>query len=314
MARTIAWTSLVLMACAMPTHAEDAGAEADRELTAKVDPYIECLNTHGGWVMRSRDRYLSWIADEAAGPTGKEDPVLGVYRLRDPDECLKGIAAAAELPPDLPDLEAGATAWAEALVAARAVVDEAGEYYDGAKYAEDAMAQGKALHPRLVAAYDAFDDANSRLHEQVTAVKTQLAAAELERLRADPGQQERYHLRLMQFRGRELVELAFASDARGYDAAAFAAKLAEFEAASGEAGKDFAKHQKAGDDSIDTRLFLDAAADYLATAKAFWAVAEDGTRYDLGAAAPAGEADEGHPDRLLDRYNGFVEAANRFLH
>jgi hypothetical protein len=304
---------------ALPSHASAADdADADQALTQKLDPYIDCLNTHGSWVARSRDRYLSWIADESVGPTGSEDPVLGVYRLRDPEACLAGIAAAAELPPDLPDLEAGAAAWAEALAAARTVVDEANDYYDGGKHVEDAMAQGKALHPRLVAAYDAFDAANAHLHELVTAVKTQLAAAELERLRQDPAQAERYHLRLTQFRGRELVELAFAAEPRGYDSAAFAAKLAEYEAACGLAGKDFARHQKAGDDSIDTRLFLDAAGDYLAAAKAFAASAQDGVRYDLGDAAPAdataGAAGEGHPDRLLDRYNGFVEAANRFLH
>lgn len=278
-----------LIACAAPTaFAQDA--DADRALDAKLDPYVDCLNVHSNWVLASRDRYLSWIADVEAGPTGDEEVAHGPYRLRDPADCLAGIATAAELPPDLPELEADAAQWAQALEQVRALTAQADDYYESGGQRDDAMRQGKNLHPRLMAAWSAFDAVNGRLHTQITGSKAQLAAGELERLRADPARQDEYHLRLALFRARELAEFTLGAGDAAPDPDAYAARLEAFATAYRDAAADLDRQQAAGGDTIATRVVIDRAREYLEAAQG---------RADL--------------DHQLDTYNRFVEAANRHL-
>ena len=50
------------------------------------------------------------------------------------------------------------------------LLKEADDYYKQEDYKDDRMAKGKALHPRLIAAWDAFASADKALRNGVEAI------------------------------------------------------------------------------------------------------------------------------------------------
>jgi len=145
-----------------PGTAASAPVDPDDALGAKLDKYIEdCVNIFSPRAIDSRSRYLSW-ADAESGPTGQERVVYGVYTFPiEPSRCTAAITAAAAMPPQDARLEAAATAYGQALDALAPILVEADTYYSRQNYRDDAMAQGRTLHPRLMTAFDGFMKANS---------------------------------------------------------------------------------------------------------------------------------------------------------
>src|SRR5690606_7055350 len=68
----------------------------------------------------------------------------------------------------------------------------ANDYYELENYKDDRMARGKALHPRLVEAFGAFDAANDAFYAGVVAQQEALAQRRLQRLAEDPQQRGAY--------------------------------------------------------------------------------------------------------------------------
>ena len=67
------------------------------------------------------------------------------------------------------------------------LLKEADDYYQQENYKDDKMAKGKALHPRLVAAWDAFAAADQQLRTGVETINDRRALdrlAEIERRKA----------------------------------------------------------------------------------------------------------------------------------
>jgi hypothetical protein len=62
-------------------------------------------------------------------------------------------------------LEAAATAYADAVSKLEPLLKETDDYYSQENYEDDKMAKGKALHPRLVAAWDACASADQKLRQ-----------------------------------------------------------------------------------------------------------------------------------------------------
>ena len=104
--------------------------------------------------IRSRARYFSWASK--TGPTGKERIIYGTYTIYDTSDCRKNVEKANALEPREAALEAAASAYADAASKLEPLLKEADDYYQREDYKDDKMAKGKALHPRLVAAWDAF--------------------------------------------------------------------------------------------------------------------------------------------------------------
>ena len=70
------------------------------------------------------------------------------------------------------------------------LLKEADDYYQQENYKDDRMAKGKALHPRLVAAWDAFANADKGLRNGVEAINDRRALerlAEIEQKRRPQG-------------------------------------------------------------------------------------------------------------------------------
>ena len=63
------------------------------------------------------------------------------------------------------------------------------------------MAKGKALHPRLVAAWDAFAVADKKLRGGVEAINDQRAAEKLAAIEQSEGRKARYHVEALMIAG-----------------------------------------------------------------------------------------------------------------
>ena len=126
---------------------DDAALEAT---TAKFNAYITFMND----TLRAVDsinRYKSWV-NMRTGPTGRERLIYGLYNVSDVRAARTAAMAALQTAPLLPDLDDAMRAYIAANDILAPVLNEASGYYDRADYKIDHMAEGRALHIRIVAA------------------------------------------------------------------------------------------------------------------------------------------------------------------
>src|ERR1700754_1266622 len=124
----------------------------------KINAYVGCINRLSSRSYDSRKRYFSWV-NARTGPTGKERIVYGVYTIYDTADCRDEVAKANAIAPHDAPTEAAASAFVVAVTALEPLLKDADDYYTQQDYKDDKMAKGKALHSKLVAAWDAFDAA-----------------------------------------------------------------------------------------------------------------------------------------------------------
>ena len=173
------------------------------QLIEKLNAYVGCINRLSERSYESRNRYFSWA--KKTGPTGKERIIYGTYTIYDTSDCKKNVEKANALEPRDADLEAAASAYAEAVGTLEPLLKEADEYDEQENYKDDKMAKGKALHPRLVAAWDAFASADKKLRTGVEAIKDKQAAEQLAALEAKEGRKVRYHVEALMIHAKRLL-------------------------------------------------------------------------------------------------------------
>ena len=137
--------------------------------------------------MESRRRYLEW-ANATTGPTGKESTLNGVDKLEDSNMCAYAVQRAATIKPHNQALEAAADAYQKALLALAPLMNEANIYYKRENYQDGNMAKRRDLHPRLMAAWDAFMKANLELRQQVKAARQEGDQEHLKKTRSSAPQ------------------------------------------------------------------------------------------------------------------------------
>ncbi|MCL2714714.1 MAG: YiiG family protein [Alphaproteobacteria bacterium] len=214
--------SATLLACSLlaaiahpaalrPLHARDKPPVEDearqRALFSKVDSSIVCLNNLSQDIYRSRARYFSWVSD--TGPTGREKHNYGIYdidNLGRPFDCLELLEMTNSIAPHFPDIEAEAAAYVSAARKLRPLVCEASAYYDQHRYRDDALEKGKALHPRLVAAFDEFVAADQRLRLVIDPVNDARARQDLVTIERREGHTLHYHTTVLFIHAKELVD------------------------------------------------------------------------------------------------------------
>jgi hypothetical protein len=306
------------LACAVVLLAMTAAVaqaqDTDQAMAAKLGGYISCINEHSNWVMQSRDRYYSWLKSPQKGPSGREDIVYGLYELRDPASCRKEIARAAALPPDDTTLEQAASDYLATLEAAAAVVAEANSYYELENWKDDGMRQGKAMHPRLVAAFDAFDGANDRLYAAVIALKDAASERFLARLAADPALRADYVAERLLFDAKRLLDRADGLGDETFDRAAFATAVQDYESAWNEYAAFRKANPQHASDLIRSSTVSSAAFELLKVAKTAQRRERDGFRFDEGERmlieANAPQMVDGHPAKLIEQYNQLITWSN----
>lgn len=298
--------------------AADATLTEDDKLGSKLQPYIDCINNHSSRVHDSIDYYLGWIEDPKVGPTGKETNIYTPYEISDPQTCVDGVKTAVDAEPDDPDLEAAGTAFADSLVETAAIINEAHKYYDEKNYKDDGFAKGKELHPKLMAAYEKFGEADKKLREIVSTQNDALQERELATVEKEMGKSNLWHNKKVMIVAKKLMN---AGDVEvtpelKLDMATFEPALEEFEKALDEA-QTYAKGHKEETDSVTLYTsFLDSAEQMKKTAKELLRRKRDGSGFtkeelDRVANGWSFEQIEGSPAKLSKDYNDLVQSSNR---
>jgi hypothetical protein len=206
-----------------PLAANQAAAQAPSP-NAKLNAYVGCINRLSARSYDSRARYFSWAAKE--GPTGRERIIYGTYTIYDTSDCRKNVEKANTLEPHDAELEAAASAYAEAVSKLEPLLKEADDYYSQQDYKDDKMAKGKALHPRLVAAWNAFESADQKLRSGVDAINDRRALAKLAEIEKSEGKQARYHVEALMIQAKRVLR---AEGADKPDVAAITQALNDYE-------------------------------------------------------------------------------------
>jgi hypothetical protein len=287
-----------------PALADTAAAQAS--FTEKINAYVGCINRLSERSYESRKRYFSWAAQ--SGPTGKERIIYGTYTIYDTTDCKKNVEKANALEPRDPELEAAASAYADAVSTLEPLLKEADDYYSQEDYKDDKMAKGRALHPRLVAAWDAFASADKALRGGVEAINDRRAAETLVEIEQKEGRKARYHVQATMIHAKRVLR---AQDSEKPDLAAFTQAINEYEAIV----KAMEEVSNAGGDSKIGSMFIGNAKSYLTSAKQLMRRVRDKVPYSQGDRMMLGGGGgwmvEGSPQRLLRDYNQLIDAFNR---
>jgi hypothetical protein len=292
-----------------PAFADDAAAQTpspgEKMSAEKMNAYVGCINRLSERSYESRKRYFSWAAQ--SGPTGKERIIYGTYTIYDTADCKKNVEKANALEPRDAALEAAASAYVEAVSKLEPLLKEADDYYSQENYKDDRMAKGKALHPRLVAAWDAFANADQALRNGVEVINDKRALVRLAEIEQSEGRKARYHVQALMIHAKRVVR---AQETETPDLAAMTQALNEYEAIVKAA------EQVSGDgDAKIGSMFIGNAKSLLTTAKQLMRRVRDKTPYSQGDRmmlnSGGGWMVEGSPPRLLRDYNQLIDAYNR---
>jgi hypothetical protein len=276
-------------------------------LTAKVNAATACINRLSERSHLSRHRYFSWAHKN--GPTGKERIIYGTYTIYDTSDCKKAVEKANALEPHEPAFEALAQAYVEAVVALEPLLKEADDYYSQEDYKDDRMVKGKALHPRLVAAWDAFANADKKLRADLDVLQDKDSARRLAEIERTEGIKERYHIEAVMISAKRLIR---ASNATPPNLAAITEALSDYEAIL-KATEQYAGANKGA--KIGSS-FVNDAKGFLTTAKQLMRRIRDKTPYSQGErmildTGSGGWMIEGSPARLTRDYNQLIGTYNR---
>jgi hypothetical protein len=277
-------------------------------LIAKMNAYVGCINRLSARSYDSRKRYFSWVGKN--GPTGKERIIYGTYTIYDTADCRKNVEKANVLAPRDATIEAAATAYVAAVTALEPLLKEADDYYQQENYKDDRMAKGKALHPRLVAAWDAFAKADQTLRHEVEAINDRRAAEKLAEIEKSEGRNARYHVQAVMIHAKRVLR---AQNSAKPDMKEITQALTEFEEVVNATEKFSGPGAPAG--AKVGSFFINATKSYLVSAKQLMRRMRDKTPYSAGDKmmlnAGSGWMVEGSPPRLLRDYNQLVDAFNR---
>jgi hypothetical protein len=286
-----------------PLLAGVAAAQAP-SASEKINAYVGCINRLSERAHESRARYFSWVGKK--GPTGKERIIYGTYTIYDTSDCRKNVEKANALEPRDAALEAAASAYVEAVAALEPLLKEADDYYSQENYKDDRMAKGRALHPRLVAAWDAFAGADKNLRSGVEAINDKRAAERLAAIEASEGRKARYHVEALMIHAKRVLRT---QDTAKPDIAAITQALNEYESAVK------ALEQLPADDAKIDSFFIGNAKSFLTTGKQLMRRIRDKVPYSRGdqmmLSGGGGWMVEGSTPRLLRDYNQLIEAYNR---
>ncbi|MCK9914447.1 YiiG family protein [Microbacteriaceae bacterium K1510] len=304
--RTFALAGAVAgLAAALTPHTAAAQSGETPSMTQKLNAYIGCVNRLTGRAYDSRARYFSWAAK--SGPTGKERIIYGTYTIYDTSDCAKNVEKANAMEPHDAELEAAATAYADAVGKLAPLLKEADDYYTQENYKDDKMAKGKALHPQLVAAWDAFSVADHRLRDGLEAIHDRRALEKLAEIEKSEGRQARYYVEALMIQAKR-VERAAQKD--NPDVAAVTAAINDYE------NDVKGAEQFTGPNAQIGSMFMSNAKSFLTTAKQLMRRTRDKVPYSSGERMMlnnqgAGWMVEGSPPRLMRDYNQLVDAYNR---
>jgi hypothetical protein len=304
----------------------DAAALADRQLGDKLGPIIrDCLNRFDAAVGRSRGRYLQWVESEERGPTGRERNVYGLYEIGgNLAGCQTAIQTSNAAPPAIAELHAATTAYGAALTEVAAKVAEAYTYYERENYRDDGFERGRALHPGLMAAFNAFRAASRELDDRVNTANRGVTERRIARLANDPRRAVQVMVERHLLLAEDTLKLVHewgVEDRRltGVDADAMLAQVTQLETLTDQLAAALAAGQGAGTVASTSEHWLTSyagdAAELLTQAKGVMRRVRDGETFSRGELMNLGGAGawmvDGAPPRMVREYNEMIDQYNR---
>lgn len=302
---TLASVALIATLSVDPASAQTSPAGDPPSLTEKLNAYVGCINRLSERSYDSRRRYFSWVGKN--GPTGKERIIYGTYTIYDTSDCRKNVETANALEPRDAELEAAAAAYADAVSKLEPLLKEADDYYKQEDYKDDRMAKGRAMHPRLVAAWDAFASADKALRAGVESINDRRGAERLAAIEQSEGKTARYHVEAVMIAAKRILR---SMETDKPNVAAMTQAVNDYEALVKSTEK-----LAADSDAKIGSFFINNAKSYLVTAKQLMRRIRDKVPYSQGDRMMLGSGGgwmvEGSPQRLMRDYNQLVESYNR---
>jgi hypothetical protein len=303
--RPFAFACAVGLAVLIAAPVADRAAAQPSSATEKINAYVGCINRLSERAFESRARYFSWVGKN--GPTGRERIIYGLYTIYDTSDCRRNVEKANALEPRDAELEDAASTYAEAVGKLEPLLKEADDYYSQQDYKDDRMAKGRALHPRLVAAWDVFAGADRKLRNGIEAINDRRAAERLAEIERSEGRKTRYHVEALMIHAKRVVRV---QDTARPDIAAITQAVTEYEGSV----KGLEQSSGADGDKIGS-FFIGNAKSFLTTAKQLMRRIRDKVPYSTGdkmmLSGGGGWMVEGSPQRLLRDYNQLIESYNR---
>ncbi len=177
---------------AKPTDGATADAALLEATNSKFNAFIEFMNSTLR-VSDSLGRYKSWV-NMRTGPTGRERLIYGLYGVFDVSKERAAAEAAIMAKPSLPDLDDAMRAYIAADDVLAPILNKANGYYEREDYKIDHMAEGKALHPQIVANGIAFDAARRHLESVMRVQKYAFDKIRLATIEQREGRRMRWHI------------------------------------------------------------------------------------------------------------------------
>lgn len=252
----------------------------------KLEAAITCLNNNSERVFEVREGYLRDVDPATGVPVRDGINLMGVGSS---EPCERAVKAAAALTPAIPELDKATADYVAALAAFRAQWDALDGYYKKGEYADDKGAKARELHPKVMAAIDAFAAANDALHRAVSDRNRQRHLAALEATEKRDGRNLEVVIGRLMLEAQTLLEL---TDTAKPDPTALGAQLGTYGALVDE---------------------LDAYAGAHADEAAQWGSLTNIRNYSKGvlAAGKAVARDGSQREEVLRQYNFLVDNVNR---
>jgi hypothetical protein len=284
--------------------------DKDAQLGDKLSEYISCLNYTSKRETESRSLYLTYIVNEKVGPTGKEPNHYAPMDVG-AENCYGHLDKAKTLQPALPELEATAETYRKALQELDPVITEAAKYYQQEDYKDDKFAKAKALHPRLMSAYDKFEEANKAFENQVIALNDQVGARQFARLEKDPSRRLQYLSQKALNGAKALIKLADIRTLKELDQPKFEAAVQDYDKSVNELEQYASAHKAEVDKATMFSSYESQSDAFLKSCKELLRRKRDNKDFNkefLSRDNP--KSVDGHPAQIIDKYNSLIDASN----
>jgi len=274
-------------------------------LSEKTNLYIkQCVNNYSNSVIDSYRRYASWLKDIERGPTGRESIVYGLYDIHsDGQDCVDAIKKAKGMNPELPEAEAAAEKYADALKQAVKQIKAIYPYYDHEDYKDDGFQKGKEAHAALLTAFRNFEAANKSFDAQVDKLEDQVAQKNLDELKDDPSKKFDYAIVQTGVKAKKIVKFVTSSEFFQNNIDELQPMIEDFEKAVNDL-------KSAADQRPLASFYVSACDDFLKAAKELMRRVRDKKPFTgmerSWVGTSSGWMVEGSPDKLLHQYNEMV--------
>jgi len=284
---------------------------ADPARNRQINLYVRaCLNPFSAEVLRSRMLYLHTFSE--AGPPGlPADALVLTGVVHDPADCETALRRATTEGPRDPALEAAGQRYLAALRVAAAALNDAYPYYRNRDWQDDAMARGRAMHPGLVAAFDAFGRAHDALAALVEAAQQDAPPCGPETDGRSFVCQRAQHLMIARRATRLASRATVAADGTiaGLDPVIFTAAVAALDTSVRRLVAAAAAYDRQTGE-FRARDFMWNVEEHLRQVKALFRAARDGERVEAEAWETPDLDPPGSPSRIIGSFNDVVNDFN----